>query len=572
MKVKSILSGSLQKFLLITFILIEIAGFAYGIIRYTSESARIKLHHKTHNISNVSLQIRLKQNLHDTIFQFVVFTVAISFAGGLSIVIYRKQVNSLKVSIDAFSSILTESVKKREKMILPSSLDYKEFHKITSEVNDVLEEIHYKENYNYLTKLPKKQRFIKDSLALLETGQYPVIVAYIYLKDYKNLLKSQNFQIADKVIVVLAERLKKFASSMNGAIIGKISGNGDFLLSFPCEKYPDTCYDLISKKLNDCFSQKIDFGDDGVFEQGVNIGFGLLTHENENEILDNTYKAAILSTTKKDTMFCSYTDEIKTQLDIQAKLENDLKDAVENEKLEVFYQAKICAKNDNVSSAEALVRWRRAGGFENTERFIKVAEKSDLIIKLEKLVIKKVFNDQRKLQDMGIFIPISINLSAKHLLHQSFLYTLDEFSSLYKIDPKYIELEITERQKLDDKDSLYVLDELKFRGYNISLDDFGKDYSSLSYINHLPIDSIKIDKSFIDGIFDTSSSKAIINGVIAIAKNIGKKIIAEGVETKEQVEYLKSVGCDELQGFYYHQGACSLEDFLKVYDDRIERV
>lgn len=572
MKIKSILSGSLQKFLLITFISIEIAGFAYGIIRYTSESARIKLHHKTHNISNESLQIRLKQNLNDTIFQFVIFTIAISFAGGLSVIIYRKQVNLLKASIDDFSSILTTSVKKREKMALPHSLDYKEFHKITNEVNDVLEEIHYKENYNHITKLPNKERFIKDSLTLLTEQQYPVIVAYIHLKDYKNLLKSQNFKIADIVIIVLAKRLKEFSSSMNGAIIGKIDGNGDFLLSFPCEKYPDTCYDLISKKLNDCFSQKIDFGNDGVFEQGVNIGFGLLTHENKDEILDNAYKAAILSTTKKDTMFCSYTDEIKTQLDIQAKLENDLKDAVENEKLEVFYQAKICAKNDNVSSAEALVRWRRANGFENTERFIKVAEKSDLIIKLEKLVIKKVFNDQRKLQDMGIFFPISINLSARHLLHQSFLYTLDEVSNLYKIDPKYIELEITERQKLDDKDSLYVLDELKNKGYYISLDDFGKDYSSLSYINNLPIDSIKIDKSFIDGIFDTSSSKAIVNGVITIAKSIGKKIIAEGVETKEQVEYLKSIGCDELQGFYYHHGASPLDDFLKVYCDRIKKV
>lgn len=572
-KIKSILSGSLKQFLIITFILIEFAGIGYGLIRYQSEATRIKAHHKKHNISNESLQIRLKQNQQDTIFQFTIFTIALSIAGAFSIVIYQKQVRNLQKNINDFAEVLAKAIKKRESMILDENLNYAEFRKISQMVNDVLSDIYYKENYNYLTKLPKKQSFLKSSLEVLKNTQAPVIVAYIHLKDYGHLLTNKSFDIADKVIVKLARRLEDLSSITYGSVPAKISGNGDFLFSFPCTNYPEACYNLMSKKLIECFGEKIDLEEYGIYEQSISIGFGVLNEENSQDILDDVYKAAILSALQ-GTAFSSYTDELKTQIDIQAKLETDLKVAIEHELLKVFYQAKIGANDGMVKGAEALVRWIRYGKFENTEKFIRLAEQSDLILKLERLVISKVFNDQKDLQNMGIFMPISINISARHLASDDFVATLEENSKKFNISPKYIDIEIIEREKIGSGHSIENLNKIKSLGYGISLDDFGKDYSSLSYINNLPINSIKIDKSFVDGLLyddkvSQDSSKAIISGMIKIAKSINKRIIAEGVETIEQVNYLTEMGCDELQGFYYHKGAVPIDEFLEVYEDRL---
>lgn len=574
MKLKSILSGSLKSFIIITFILIEVAGAAYGLIRYSSEVNRIKAHHKKHNISNESLQIRLKQNKNDTIFQFIVYSIALGIAGGFSVVIYQKQARNIKSSIDEFSELLTEAVKQREKLILSEHLNYQEFDKITNSLNEVLEDIHHKENYNSLTNLPKKHKFIKDSLEVFKVKKSPMIVVYIHLKDYNNLLKSRSFEVVDKVVLELANRLVTFSKNIEDSIVAKISGNGDFLLSFPCPKYPEACYNLVSNRLHADFGEKIDLQEDGSYEQGIGIGFGILNDENQNNILDGIYKAAILSTLQEGKLFCNYSDELKLQIDIEARLENDLKIAVDGKFLEVFYQAKVGADDGKVKGAEALVRWFRYSRFENTEKFIKIAEQTDLIIKLERLVISKVFAEQRKLQDSGIFLPISINISAKHFSSGSLIATLEENSKTFNIEPKYIEIEVVEREKLNINNSLDILNRLKELGYLISLDDFGKDYSSLSYISNIPIDSIKIDKSFIDGLASSDktaidNSKAIVSGIIKIAKSINKRTIAEGVETLEQVNLLKELGCDELQGFYYHQGATPMDEFLKIYENRL---
>ena len=577
MKKKSLISGYLRRILAVMFVVFELIGVIYSVSNYNHEKTQFTKLYNDENISKDRYELLLDNSKDNAIINFLLYTLFLFISIYLCNFVYEKEASRAKKKIDDFIALLLEGIQNRKELQVGDNLEYSEFEKIANYFNQILKDIHFKENYNSLTKLPKRKKFIKDSLYLLNEKGLPVIIAYIHLKDYKDLLKSRSFELADKVIVELSKRLLNFAKNIDNSRVAKISGNGDFLLSFPCPKYPEACYNLISKKLHECFGEKINLGIEGSFELGIGVGFGLLNHDNKEVILDNVYKAAILSTLHKHQLFCTYTDELKLQIDVEAKLETDLKIAVEQQLLEVYYQAKINTKTDKVSGAEALVRWLRYNKFENTEKFVKVAEQSNLIINLERLVITKVFKDQRWLQDNNIFMPISINISAKHLLHDSFIPTLEQKLKEYNIESKYIEIEIVEREKLDESESLEILKKLKKLGFSLSIDDFGKDYSSLTYINNLPIDSIKIDKSFVDGLVDedeliSENSKAIINGVIKIAKSINKKTIAEGVETLEQVKCLKDLGCDELQGFYYHKGATPLNNFLEIYKNKLERL
>ncbi|MBT0880436.1 MULTISPECIES: EAL domain-containing protein [unclassified Campylobacter] len=573
MKTKSILSNSFKNFIITTFLLIEIAGGIFGTYRYISEAKRIEEHHRIHNIGNDSLVIRLQQNKDHTIFQFLVFSFAVLVAAVISNAIYIKRLKRVKSNFNDFAELLANSVKKHKPLMLNDTLNYSEFQKIANSLNEVLNDIYYQENYNSLTKLPKKQKFLLDIQELYEKSDCPIIVSYIYLKDYQNLLKSRSFDLADKIILELASRFSSFSTTILNSKIAKISGNGDFLLAFPCIDEIQTTFNNMAIKLHECFSESINFGSDGIYEQSIGVGFSVLTNENYNQIINDTYKAALLSSVQKDTLYCDYSDEVKTQIDNEAKLENDLKRALEKGELDVYYQAKIGANDNLVKGAEALIRWKRNDKFENTEKFIRIAEKTDLIIKLEKFVIAKVFQEIQVLKNKGINIPISINISAKHLHHKDMINYLLANVKKYDINPSLIDIEITERYRLNSS-SETILEKLKAIGFLISIDDFGKDYSSLSYINHLPIDTIKIDKSFIDGLNSkdcdliNENSKAIIIGIIKIAKTMNKRVVAEGVETLEQVNILKQLGCDELQGFYYHKGATPINEFINIYKNK----
>lgn len=571
MRSKSILSNTFKKFIITTFLIIEIAGAIFGVYRYNSENERITAHHKKYNIGEVSLKYRLAENKDHTIFQFIAFSITVLLASLISSELYQKRLSRTKKEFDNFAELLANAVKKHKKLELKKNMNYTEFQKITNSLNEVLDSLYYQENFNSLTKLPKKQRFLQEIHQLNDESPCPVIVAYIYLKDYQNLLKNRSFSLADKIVLELANRFSSFSTTIKDARIGKISGNGDFLLAFPCFDEISKCYEEMSIKLHECFSESINFGSLGIYEQHIGIGFSILKDDNFLTIINDSYKAALLASVQKDKLYFDYSNELQEQIDYEAKLEYDLLRALNKNELEVYYQAKIGALDGRVMGAEALVRWKRNDKFENTEKFIRIAERSDLIIKLEKFVIAKVFEELKYLESKGIVFPISINISAKHLIYKDFINYLKANLNKFQLNPNLIEIEITERHKLQDKSEM-VLNKLKSIGFLISIDDFGKDYSSLSYINNLPIDTIKIDKSFVDGLRNDGiiydNSLAIITGIIKMAKSMKKRVVAEGVELKKQVDCLIKLDCDELQGFYYHKGATPMEEFLDIYKNR----
>ncbi len=234
------------------------------------------------------------------------------------------------------------------------------------------------------------------------------------------------------------------------------------------------------------------------------------------------------------------------------QMEDELKTAVETGSFELYYQPQFDSLSKKLRGVEALLRWRnQKGKMVSPSVFIPIAEKDGLIVQIGNWVLEEGIKAYKQWYDRYQYpMMLSLNISAIQYKRRDFVHTLLSLIEKYEIDPKLLELEIAESVLIDDFDSVVdKLHTLKEYGIKISLDDFGTGFSSLSYLKGLPIDTLKIDKSFIDTVIDDTSTRVITESIIAMVKKLGCETVAEGVETPEQLEYLKGVNCDNIQGF-----------------------
>ena len=233
-------------------------------------------------------------------------------------------------------------------------------------------------------------------------------------------------------------------------------------------------------------------------------------------------------------------------------LENRLKEAISMNRFVLYYQPQYDSKTGDLRGVEALIRWKDENGkMISPGCFIPLAEKSGLIIPIGSWVLEegiKKYAEWRKKYDCNMVL--SLNISALQYKRPDFVNNLFDLLEKYQVNPKDIELEITESVLIDDFDQVVEkLHVIKDYGIKISLDDFGTGFSSLSYLKGLPIDTLKIDKSFIDTVIDDESTQVITESIVSMVKKLGYETVAEGVETEEQFEYLKKIECDNIQGF-----------------------
>ena len=233
-------------------------------------------------------------------------------------------------------------------------------------------------------------------------------------------------------------------------------------------------------------------------------------------------------------------------------LENRLKEAISMNRFVLYYQPQYDSKSGDLRGVEALIRWKDENGkMISPGCFIPLAEKSGLIVPIGSWVLEegiKKYAEWRKKYDCNMVL--SLNISALQYKRPDFVNNLFDLLEKYQVNPKGIELEITESVLIDDFEQVVEkLHVIKDYGIKISLDDFGTGFSSLSYLKGLPIDTLKIDKSFIDTVIDDESTQVIAESIVSMVKKLGYETVAEGVETKEQFEYLKKIECDNIQGF-----------------------
>lgn len=262
-----------------------------------------------------------------------------------------------------------------------------------------------------------------------------------------------------------------------------------------------------------------------------------------------------------------FTEELNDAVLRIINLDKEMRNALKNNNYKLFYQPKVCIETSKIIGAEALIRWiHPEKGFIAPSEFIPLAEENGFIIKLGDWIIDEALNQHLDWKNKSIDIAISINISAKQFLKKDFAENLIKKIEEKSIIPNKVILEITEYILIDNSNKVYSsLKKLHDFGIKISLDDFGTGYSSLSYLRKYPIDYLKIDKSFVDETY-SKNGKIFIETIVKMGQMLNMKIVAEGVENSNQVEYLKSISCDLYQGYYFSKplSAKDFEDFYKV--------
>lgn len=254
--------------------------------------------------------------------------------------------------------------------------------------------------------------------------------------------------------------------------------------------------------------------------------------------------------------------------------ESELSEAIDESQFELYYQPIISLATDEIIGIEALIRWNHPeGGLITPDEFIPIAEKTCLMKKLGQFIIDSACQQLSKLTqelpDVYTDSPdffVSINLSAQQFIYSDLIDQVKNSLELHKVSPKHIMFEITENiLMIEPETAQMVLDDFKQQGFRIAIDDYGKGVSSMSYLHSFPIDTIKIDRSFIESMHTNSTSMIVVQAIIGLAKAIGLKIVAEGVETEEQFNGAKKLGCDLAQGYYMHRPMpfAELIDLLK---------
>lgn len=269
------------------------------------------------------------------------------------------------------------------------------------------------------------------------------------------------------------------------------------------------------------------------------------------------------------------TSKIKDEVELNMRLSNDLYHVLEREELVIYYQPQVSLNTGSITGVEALIRWKHPElGMISPGVFIPLAEKNGLINSIGRWILKTACLQNKKWQDMGFgaFI-MAVNLSGVQFINSHIADDIENVLKQTRLKPKYLEVEITENIAIKETDfAADVLNKLKNIGVSVAIDDFGTEYSSLSRLKKLPIDRIKIDMHFIQGIENDKKDQAITMAIIKLANSLGLDVLAEGVETEAQLNFLNKKMCDHIQGYYYYKPmpAEEMEEVLKSIRKQME--
>lgn len=396
-----------------------------------------------------------------------------------------------------------------------------------------------------ITKLGNEVYFKSKASEIINSKESFQYLAIIDINKFKHFNKIYDNEFCDELLLSFGKKIKNILPKNN---LTCHLGRDEFVSIFT---YPKEIKDLMKKMFQEMenfqvFTMKIPLN--------ITVGLYKITKNDHDimKILDKAYTAHLKAKGPYDNNYFVFDEELENKVLEEQKIELEMENALKNHEFKVAYQPKIYVKDGKLAGAEALVRWYHENTIISPNKFIPLFEKNQFILKLDLYVFETVCQNLQEWKEKYKNIPtISINVSKQHFLDEKFIEKYVEITDKYQIDRQKIDLEITESTTVDENINIIkIIENIKKKGFMISLDDFGTGYSSLSMLQQLDIDIIKIDKTFIDQA-NLKSNKNIINYITLMSKKLGVKTIVEGIETRNQVEFIQKLKCDMIQGYYY---------------------
>ena len=430
--------------------------------------------------------------------------------------------------------------------------------------------IRYLARYDALTKIPNRMQFhhvLQQTIArALRSGQV-VAVLYLDMDRFKEVNDTFGHGAGDRVLEVLAERLTR--SVPKETVVGRLAGDEfalfvDGLAADADNRGPIA--QLARGVLTD-ICRPFQLNQHEVFlTASIGIAFCPRDAENVIDLIRNADAAMYYSKQNGGNTFAFYSPEMNAAAVERLMLKSKLRRALERDELEIKYQPKVDLRTGRIIGAEALLRWRLPGhGDIPPSHFIPLAEETNLILDIGEWVLNRVCLDYRHMQSRGGDPGrISLNLSLKQLRQASFILRCRSVFRRHHVSPTAFELEITETTLMaDPQRTVRLLDELYAMGLHLSIDDFGTGYSSLSALQQFPIGTLKIDQSFVRDATDDAGDATIVRTIIEMGRSLGMEVIAEGVESRRQLQFLRDNGCHYGQGRLFGE-PCTAEDLLAL--------
>lgn len=389
-------------------------------------------------------------------------------------------------------------------------------------------------------------------------------VLFIDLDHFKQVNDSFGHLIGDELLCSVAERLR--ARLRDGDVLGRLGGDEFVLLATPLQEKQDAA--VIARDILVALSEPYNLSTGHEVFIGGSIGISLFPDNGSTvaELTRNADAAMYLAKENGRNQFSFYTSELNADARKKLELENDLRRAVMHNELCLHYQPKVNIDSGLISGAEALVRWKRSdGSWVSPGEFIPVAEKSGVILTIGNWVIDQACAQIRAWRDDGLpEICVAVNVSARQFRSGHLDKLVRNALEKHGVPAHQLELELTESMLMNEPEhAIDTMNKLKKIGVKISLDDFGTGYSNFGYLRRFPIDSLKIDQSFVRGVAIKPDDAMIVDSIIGLAQRMKLRVIAEGVETADQLHYLRTNHCDEIQGYYFSK-ALPAEAFAEL--------
>ncbi|MCU7839438.1 MAG: EAL domain-containing protein [Candidatus Thiodiazotropha sp. (ex Troendleina suluensis)] len=482
--------------------------------------------------------------------------------------VWRGEINNKKKSGEPFWEHISISPIRRSDGGISNYVSVQEDITLRKEYEDRL--LH-QANYDDITDLPNRilalDRITQESARVKQLG-VRMAVLFIDLDDFKKINETMGHRIGDRILAEAADRLSHIVRQ--GDTVARLGGD-EFLMilvDFSSESGAETT----ARKVLDTFTEPffID-GQSIVITASIGITYAPDDAVNPHVLMQNAEAAMYRAKDVGRNSYQFFTPEINEAVTRRLTLETHLRKALDNDELDVHFQPILDVKSGRPLGAEALSRWNSPElGSVPPDHFIPVAESTGLIHVLGKrILVQAIEQANRWEKEHGQALYVAVNFSSRQFSRGNLVRTISEILVQQEMPPDMLKMEITERMLIQhDASTIALLQELKEMGIQFSIDDFGTGYSSLSYLKQFPIDTLKIDRSFIRDITDDPDDAVLVKAIIAMAHGLGLQVVAEGVETREQLAFIQQQGCDLVQGYYFSK-PLSADEFLVYLEETL---